>query len=190
MLKYQLDSKDYLELWKYCEEVAGRDKDRMVTISTWLLAFAVAIHAFILTKQMKFSLLSINIDGNMQVIVLAVAGIITCWIAKHLIYAFSAYANRYWFMADWLKKNKIEGLSEFHDKDVFIKAIKNDTNLLSKAQLKLISFTISGSTTEGVIGVFKTMLHLTNGLLYLFVIEIFLALVLGIMHIVKSILTS
>ena len=31
------DSFEYYDLWKYCKDIGGRDKDRMITIVTWLL---------------------------------------------------------------------------------------------------------------------------------------------------------
>ena len=46
---------DYYDLWKYCEEVGGKDKDRMVTIVTWLLAFAIAILGYIIIKEIDFN---------------------------------------------------------------------------------------------------------------------------------------
>ncbi len=189
MAKYKLDGKDYLDLWKYCEDVGGKDKDRMVTISTWLLAFGVAIHAYIFAKWFQLESFSIKECERIQVIVPAIAGMIICWTAGYLICAFSAYANRYWFMANWLKKNKIDGLSDFHDREVFIDAIDEAVKKEEKENGKVMRGNIeqrilkklsrSGPLTQGIIGVFKIMLYMTYGLFLLFVTVITLAIIYG-----------
>ncbi len=189
MAKYQLKEKDYLDLWKYCEDVGGKDKDRMVTISTWLLAFGVAIHAYIFTKGFQFESFSIKECKGIQVILPALVGMVICVIAGYLIYAYSAYANRYWYMAEWLKKEKIDGL-DFHDREVFTDAIDEEMkkkkekekngekmggNKIEQSILKYL--TKSTSVTHGVVGVFKIMLYMTYGLLLLFVTVIVLAFI-------------
>jgi len=40
----------YIALWQHYEDRGGSDKDRMVTVVTWLLAFAAVILGFIATK--------------------------------------------------------------------------------------------------------------------------------------------
>ncbi len=183
--EYKLDGKDYLDLWKYCEEVAGKDKDRMVTISTWLLAFGVAILAYIFTRGFQSDSFSIKEYGRIQVLFPAFAGMIICVFAGYLICAYSAYANRYWFMADWLEKEKIEGLSEIHKREAFLAAIKAEksTTLFGGIQQRIIGYlTKSTLPTQGIIGVFKAMLYMTFGLFLLFVVIFVFAIVLAIVY--------
>ncbi len=192
MAKYQIDGKDYLDLWKYCEDVGGKDKDRMVTISTWLLAFGVAIHAYIFTKGFQFEPFSIKECKGIQVILPALVGMVICVIAGYLICAYSAYANRYWYMAEWLEENKIDGLSEFHERNVFIDAIDKEANkdvkedekkttmLKGNIEQRILKYlTKSTPATQGVIGVFKIMLRITYGLFLLFVTVFVLAIIYG-----------
>jgi len=154
--KYKLKDKDYLDLWKYCEEVGGRDKDRMVATVTWLLAFAIGLLGYIVKFWKSLEVIQKIIFGS--------AGMLICGLAGVLIYAFGAYANRYWYMADWIKEKKIEGLHEFHDKKIFIDAIEKDkaTKRCGRFDNHFIKcFSRDKPATQGLLGVFKVFLVLT-----------------------------
>ncbi len=180
--KYKLNGKDYLEIWKYCEEVGGRDKDRMVTITTWLLGFAVVIIGYIFTQQPKNGWLDV-VPGS--------AGLVICVLAWYLVYAFGAYANRYWFMADLLKRDMIDGLKDFHNPEVFRDAIDNfELSLRGKRKWfgrierrRIKRITMSGlpttqdlPTTRGLVGVFKVFKWVTLVMGFLFAIIIILSI--------------
>jgi hypothetical protein len=51
---HQLSGRDYFDLWQYCEEVGGRDKDRMVTIVIPLITAAVVALGFIIKENIIF----------------------------------------------------------------------------------------------------------------------------------------
>ena len=180
---HPLGDRDYFELWRYCEEVGGRDKDRMVTIATWLLAFALAILAYLFVQLEKNCWVP---NSLLELFFPTIAGLVICGLAGLLIYAYGAYANRYWFMADWIKLNKIDGLSEFHDTDVFINAMENEKapNRIDKKIIKRFyrdkHSIYDFPTTQGLVGIFKIMLGATVGLFLLFVILVIYGLTLAI----------
>jgi len=166
--KYKLKDRDYLDLWMYFEEVGGKDKDRMVTIVTWLLAFAAVILSYIITQS--------DLDPTQRAI-LALIGIFISSMSSLFIYAYGAYANRYWYWADLLKEYIIEDLNETHKTEVFINAIDADRkkrfNRLSQGIIKF--FSRRESTTEGLVGVFRILLYLSLVLSLVFIIIIFTA---------------
>ncbi len=159
--KYNL-SKDYFDLWKHCENTGGRDKDRMVTIVTWLLAFAVAILGYIITEGIKFN--SLKSEQCVLVILLTTIGLGICLISLYFVYAYGSYANFYWFVADYLKKYQIGELSEIHNKTMFRKAIEENSagcDRLSFDQRIILCLTKKEKedfeSTKGLIGIFRTM---------------------------------
>lgn len=101
------DSLDYYDLWKYCNDVGSRDKDRMITIVTWHLGSVILIIGYI-TNQL------FDIRAEVAIILTGLS-VLICLISIYWIYAYASYANRYWNIADRCEKH-IEGLKEFTKK--------------------------------------------------------------------------
>jgi len=110
------DLLDYYDLWKYCNDIGDKDKDRMITIVTWHLGTVVLIIGYITTK-----LIDIRAEAA---IILTCLSVLICLVSIYWIYAYASYANRYWEIADRCEKH-IDGLREFTDKKVFLNSLKN-----------------------------------------------------------------
>src|SRR5215211_5465486 len=50
----ETSSKHYVELWRHFEEQGAKNKDHMITLVTWLLAFVAAIIGFVTTQYVDF----------------------------------------------------------------------------------------------------------------------------------------
>ena len=83
-----------LEMWKYFSGIGGADKDRMVTIATWLLAFSAGIIGYVVTHLDK-----IGTDAR-QMGLLAGLGILVSLAASFVVLLYGAYANWNWANAD------------------------------------------------------------------------------------------
>ena len=87
----------YFERWKHFDSIAGSDKDRMVTIVNWLLAFAVAILAYIAKETFNWK--EFCLTSPEEALFFSIAGICICVNAFYLVSAFGAYANNNWYIA-------------------------------------------------------------------------------------------
>jgi amino acid transporter len=108
-----LTLQDNIDLWKYFESIGGGDKDRMITIVTWLLAFATALLAYIATKDIDLTRLKVK--NPREAIAFAVLGLFICAISGYVIYALAEHADRNWERAS-IYRTKIPGLSELFPK--------------------------------------------------------------------------
>lgn len=87
------------EKWRYFVGVGGQDKDRMITISTWLLAFGAAILGYIVTKGIDYGGI-LSLKQPLEVFFLSSVGIFICVITGYVISRFADHANRHWWIAD------------------------------------------------------------------------------------------
>jgi len=89
------------ELWKHFSSIGGADKDRMVTIETWLLTFSGAIIGYSGTA----------VNAKKSIVILAILGIIVSFAAGWVVLLYGAYSNWNWAKADYIaRKNKWEDL--------------------------------------------------------------------------------
>ena len=116
--KKNADEPIYFERWKHFESKGGSDKDRMVTIVNWLLAFAVTILAYITTKEIfDWEKLCTEPEKLSDAFIFSLAGIFICGNAFYLVSAFAAYANQNWYIADKYA-DKINNLKEDLDEKI------------------------------------------------------------------------
>jgi hypothetical protein len=95
------------EVWKYYASVGGADKDRMVQISTWLLAFSAAI-------------LGLLVSGEVSTVsatrLLTVLGILVSLVAGLIAVVYGGYAAWNWAIADEIAElNQWEFLRPTHE---------------------------------------------------------------------------
>jgi hypothetical protein len=94
-LRYRRSSAQDLELWKHHASFGGEDKNRMVTITTWLLGFSAAIFWYAVTK------LPLSNSGDaLRIILISILGISISVFAAYISLLFSGYANQNWEKAD------------------------------------------------------------------------------------------
>lgn len=84
-----------IQAWQCFANIGGNDKDRMITTSTWLLAFSGTILGYRLTEG--WSLASALLTG-LGILVSALAAVVT------LVYG--GYANRAWAKADAIARQR------------------------------------------------------------------------------------
>ncbi len=87
-----------LELWKHHASTGGDDKSKMVTVASWLLGFAAAILAYLVT-QVVFAE---NIGTNQwwQAVVIGTVGAAISLAGGYVVVLYGGYANRNWRAAD------------------------------------------------------------------------------------------
>lgn len=86
-----------LELWKHHASFGGEDKNRMVTISTFLLGAAGALFWFIFTQRTSGIL---ELNGPAQVLVAAILGVAASGLAAYMSLLYGGYSNLNWEKAD------------------------------------------------------------------------------------------
>lgn len=87
-----------LEIWKCFADAGGTDKGRMVTISTWFLAFSATIIGYIAINHLEFNPFCIAKPGKAAV--LAIMGFIVSGIGALVVLLYAGYTNRNWAKAD------------------------------------------------------------------------------------------
>ena len=99
----ELPDAEAFQAWQYFASVGGNDKDRMVTASTWLLAFSGAIIGYSVTEGWR--------SGKYgAIIILAILGMMVSVLSGCVTLMYCGYANRNWAMAD-----VIADLKGWHD---------------------------------------------------------------------------
>ncbi len=92
------DPKSDLELWKHYASFGGEDKNRMVTINSWLLGLSAATLGYIVTRTIAPD--SASLDEPIRAFALAVLGLGVSGFAGFLAVLYGGYANRNWERAD------------------------------------------------------------------------------------------
>jgi hypothetical protein len=86
-------------IWQHFANVGGADKDRMVTVSTWLLSFSGTIIGYIAIQEWG------GTESNPLVaIILAFLGMLVSSLALAIITIYASYSNWNWGMADAIAK--------------------------------------------------------------------------------------
>ena len=80
-----------LEVWKYYGSIGGADKDRMITMVTWLLGISGGIVGFYATGELK--------DRFPTLLLLAVGGVVSL-LAALVALMYGGYALWNWTIAD------------------------------------------------------------------------------------------
>lgn len=89
------------EAWKHFANIGGADKDRMITISTWLLGFSAGMIAFTL----KETVASNTVTEPLVAILLSIVGFIISFISGVITLMYGGYANWNWAKADQIAKD-------------------------------------------------------------------------------------
>jgi hypothetical protein len=87
-----------LELWKHHASTGGKDKDRMVTIASWLLGFSAVILWYIVTNLIVSKTLELR-EPKIAILT-AVLGIGVSILALYISLLYGGYSNQNWGKAD------------------------------------------------------------------------------------------
>lgn len=98
----------YFNLWLRFEEAGGTDKNRMITLSTWLLAFIAGIVGYIFTHN--GSIVRLSIDNPNELLAPSIAGLLIALLVMNVVKGFSFYANFNWACADEIAKEHLEDI--------------------------------------------------------------------------------
>jgi hypothetical protein len=98
-----VDEKLAFEAWKHYGTIGGSDKDRMITIVTWLLGFSAAI-------------IGLQATGELSDSRVAIFGLLVSLVAAYVSLLYGAYASWNWAIADEIAEAyKWQELSPKHD---------------------------------------------------------------------------
>src|SRR5262245_64983223 len=79
---------DYFALWLLFEERGAKDKDHMITLVTWLLAFAAVIIGFIAKEHVRYQPSPCSKDSG-AILLYAAVGLFMCYLAVKLVLEFA-----------------------------------------------------------------------------------------------------
>lgn len=94
----QRSTSNYLELWKHYAAFGGEDKNRMVTIASYLLGVSAAALG-IIVSQLKDDAW-ITFKPPQQAVLFSTLGIIISGIAAYTVLLYAGYSNQNWQKAD------------------------------------------------------------------------------------------
>src|SRR5262245_3006337 len=122
---------DYFALWRFFEERGAKDKDHMITLVTWLLAFAAVIIGFIAKEHVRYQPSPCSTDSG-SILLYAAVGLFMCFLAVKLVLEFAGHARINFIKADY-SVARIPGLDRiFIGRDV---DVREDGRWLSKATI-------------------------------------------------------
>lgn len=87
-----------LELWKHFASFGGEDKNRMVTIASWLFGFSATLLSYVAVKLTSPNLLELNAPLRARVV--SILGISISIGAGYICLLYGGYSNRNWRKAD------------------------------------------------------------------------------------------
>jgi hypothetical protein len=90
---------EYLEMMRFFEDAGARDKDSMITIVTWLLAFAAVIIGFVATQQVHYR--PFCTKDPVATAIFSGIGILVCGLASKLVLEFAEHARSNFIKADY-----------------------------------------------------------------------------------------
>jgi hypothetical protein len=95
-----------LELWKHFAGFGGEDKNRMVTIASWLLGFSAALLAF--AAQRLVDPEACKATDHLRIVgaVTLLIGILASLLTGYVAVLYGGYANRNWDMADRIARQR------------------------------------------------------------------------------------
>jgi hypothetical protein len=95
---HSLSTGEKIQLWEHFVTTGGADKDRMVTIVTWLLAFSAALFGYIATEIVGSD--GIRLTDPLKATTLAGLGILVSLFAVYITWAYHVHARWNWAKAD------------------------------------------------------------------------------------------
>jgi hypothetical protein len=96
----ELDENQLIEIWKHFAVTGGADKERMVTITTWILGFSAAILGYLAINLIDYSVLAVNEPGKTRV--LSCLGTLVSAYGARIVLLYAGYTNWNWAKADSL----------------------------------------------------------------------------------------
>ena len=107
---YRRTTQEDLELWKHHASFGGADKNRMVTISTWLLGGSAVILWNIWTEQINWKkqidFCQLEFQHPERALGVALLGICVSFFAGYISLLYGGYSNRNWEKADEIARHR------------------------------------------------------------------------------------
>jgi hypothetical protein len=101
-LRYGRDGVQDLETWKHFAAFGGEDKNRMVTVASWLLGLSSAVLWHTLVELMSGNAMALN-EPQRAAMVSALGGGLS-FIAGFVVLLYGGYSNHNWQLADEIAK--------------------------------------------------------------------------------------
>ncbi len=89
-----------IEIWKHFAVTGGADKERMVTITTWILGFSAAILGYLAINLIDYSVVAVKEPGKTRV--LSCLGALVSAYGARVVLLYAGYTNWNWGKANSL----------------------------------------------------------------------------------------
>ena len=93
-----------LELWKHHASFGGEDKNRMVTVSTWLVGGSAAVFWYVWTKLICLD--PFGFEEPLRAMGATVLGVLLSALAVYVTLVYGGYSNRNWEKADQIANRR------------------------------------------------------------------------------------
>jgi hypothetical protein len=101
------EARDFdLEVWKHFAEMGSKDKNTMITVVPWLLAFAEAAVGYIVTDPQMIGPPSSRIPHPGRMMMVSALGFFVSFVAGYLALLYGGFSNRNWAKADEVARKR------------------------------------------------------------------------------------
>jgi hypothetical protein len=111
MLQQDKHTEIHLDLWKYVTDDAGKIKDRMWTMASWMFALLAGLLAFSVKYFSGANRGDLKIENPVLIIVIGILGIVLSGYAMFMIQQYEQHIRNMWNRSD-LVRREIRGLCE------------------------------------------------------------------------------
>lgn len=96
----ELNENQLIDIWKHFAVTGGADKDRMVTITIWILGFSAALLGYLAINLIDYSAVAVKEPGMTRV--LSCLGVLVSAFGARIVLLYAGYTNWNWAKADSL----------------------------------------------------------------------------------------
>jgi hypothetical protein len=92
-----------LEIWKHLASSGGTDKNTMITVTMWLLAFSATALGYIGTETINSAAPGFVVDPD-RMMAVSLLGLLISLVATYVTLLYGGYSNRNWAKADCIAR--------------------------------------------------------------------------------------
>ncbi|RHW23371.1 hypothetical protein D0Z08_30235 [Nocardioides immobilis] len=123
-------------MWRHFAAFGGEGKNRMVTVTSWLLGLSSALLWYVISRSIGDR--GVRLDEPERALVTASVGMVVSATAGYVALLYAGYANQNWHRADSIAENNRwrDLLPDYPDPQI--------TGFLNKRAICLVAATLAG----------------------------------------------